>query len=825
MYVYQLLSTKAWQQQEEAYQLAREAGQGYLPKPKRIKHFYDTGYDDIVKQLVSEPESCKNFYPVLQQVGLPYQSYYHKIPDQVSKVLKTALFTESAILIELPPQSGHYVESSTSEQFDTLPSLIKKEPYYEPDNSWLVVDLVNHQPELMDIRDGKDSQQTITKVQTSPNEIFLRHGDTFSVSEVLPKVHLFIGGNQGETDLTLRGEKSLRVKKLAQKWLDELSTLLRSGNSPFTIEQDEALVSAINYGFSPQHYSPIKKLDDKSPFRPDERIGALFYQVVLVLNQTQFITATERIGDLGYDESEGAITDPVLLKQAIKALHHLRHSDGYDKTDYAYKSDLLAKIAREYLNKPLILDGTGQDNDYETKLKQQINHDIQADELKDIDSLYFNAIKLLKHLREPGLIKHVQTRREYRLKATKLNYQYIALPQAEGFYLQYHKDHKYAITSVSQGYRFIGRFNPQGLADIKVPQKWAKIDDWQLATAAVDVSFIDEYFSDIEQHHLSNASQGITTGSLLGPTGMLIGGISGYLYGDEIKSTYTKYENQILGAAQVAGGVLTLAAAGAIESGSLGTGTAVAVALGFVGSDAIAAGISRMLTDKEVTTLGEDMIAWSELVPKGYEGITYGLVDLALGSKIMFLSKVPSATRNIVSIKYLPPAGQKSSLMRDVKVYIDKLSKNTQKQRHIIKYKKYEFVTKEIYSILKTEPNSAFFWSGKTDNIGGAVVAEQIAKSKSGTTLELLIKEKNVNIPEWNLHDPLSIKAWEEVSEVYATQVSGEVKAVVGTHLRPGNIWENIELPRLKNNENVTQIITIDPKNKIEKIIFIRGKE
>ena len=601
------------------------------------------------------------------------------------------MFTETAILIELPPQSSHYVESSTSQLSNVPLPVIKKEPYYEPDNSWLVVNLVNHQPELMDIRNGGDSQQTITKVQTSPNNIFLRHGDTFSVSEVLPKVHLLIGGNQGETDLTLRGEKPLRVKKLAQQWLDELSSLLRSGNSPFTVEQDEALASTINYGFSPQHYSSIKKLDNKSLFRPDERIGALFYQVVLVLNQTHFITATERIGDLGYNESEGAITDPGLLKQAIKALHNIRHSDGYDKSDFAYHSDKLAKIAGEFLSRPLVLDGTGDDNDYETKLKQQISHDLQADELTDIQSLYFNAIKLLKHLREPGLIKHVQTRREYRLKATKLNYQYIELQQAEGFYLEFHKDHKYAITSVNQGYRFVGRFNPDGLTDIKIPQKWAHIDDWRLETSAVEVSFIDEYFSNIDVHNINNAGQGVATGSFFGANGMLIGGISGYLYGDEIKSTCTKYENQILGGMQVAGGILTLAVAGTIEGASFGTGTAVAIALGFIGSDNIAAGISRMLTDKDVTTLGEDVIAWSGLVPKGYEGIAYGLVDLALGSKTMLLSKVPSASHNIVSIKYVTQAEKKPSFIRDIRVYVEKLSKNSRKQRHVVELKEPTF--------------------------------------------------------------------------------------------------------------------------------------
>lgn len=57
---------------------------------------------------------------------------------------------------------------------------------------------------------------------------------------------------------------------------------------------------------------------------------------------------------------------------------------------------------------------------------------------------------------------------------------------------------------------------------------------------------------------------------------------------------------------------------------------------------------------------------------------------------------------------------------------------------------------------------------------------------------------------------------------VYAEQVSGEIRAVVGSELRPGNIWENIELPRLKANPNVTKITTIDPKTGVEKIIFER---
>ncbi|MDF7670512.1 hypothetical protein PT276_04765 [Orbaceae bacterium ESL0721] len=97
--------------------------------------------------------------------------------------------------------------------------------------------------------------------------------------------------------------------------------------------------------------------------------------------------------------------------------------------------------------------------------------------------------------------------------------------------------------------------------------------------------------------------------------------------------------------------------------------------------------MSRILTDGEVTT--EDVIAWSGLVPKGYEGITYGVVDLALGSKTMLLNKVPSAAHNIVSIKYA--TGQKPSFIRDIKVYIEKLSKNNQRYLHEIELKEPTF--------------------------------------------------------------------------------------------------------------------------------------
>lgn len=75
-----------------------------------------------------------------------------------------------------------------------------------------------------------------------------------------------------------------------------------------------------------------------------------------------------------------------------------------------------------------------------------------------------------------------------------------------------------------------------------------------------------------------------------------------------------------------------------------------------------------------------------------------------------------------------------------------------------------------------------------------------IAKTNGGTTLGNLIEIKGIQMPEWNINDMTSIKAWQDISAEYAKQVSGEVRSVVGRNLRPRNIWENAQLPRLMGN-------------------------
>lgn len=123
---------------------------------------------------------------------------------------------------------------------------------------------------------------------------------------------------------------------------------------------------------------------------------------------------------------------------------------------------------------------------------------------------------------------------------------------------------------------------------------------------------------------------------------------------------------------------------------------------------------------------------------------------------------------------------------------------------------------KRYANLLKTMPNEAFFWSGRTDNIGGMDIAREIATSRKGVTLEAIIDIKKIPMPAWETNP----EVWAAVSKKYAEQVSGHIRAVIGKSLRAGNIWENYELPALKKNKNVKSITTIDPKTAKEKLIY-----
>lgn len=126
---------------------------------------------------------------------------------------------------------------------------------------------------------------------------------------------------------------------------------------------------------------------------------------------------------------------------------------------------------------------------------------------------------------------------------------------------------------------------------------------------------------------------------------------------------------------------------------------------------------------------------------------------------------------------------------------------------------------------VSTEPDTAFFWSGRSrgpdGNVyGGADNAANVARAEGGTTLEMLIETRDIKMPAWDPTNPASVKAWEDISAEYARGVSGRVRAVVGQELRPGNIWETKELPALLGNPRVTSIVVVDPATRASRQIY-----
>ena len=125
-------------------------------------------------------------------------------------------------------------------------------------------------------------------------------------------------------------------------------------------------------------------------------------------------------------------------------------------------------------------------------------------------------------------------------------------------------------------------------------------------------------------------------------------------------------------------------------------------------------------------------------------------------------------------------------------------------------------------NVFATGADEAVFWSGKTNGIGGLDVACNIATRCGGTTLEQLMQTRGIALPVWDASNPSVVAAWKDVSRKFAAGASGDVKAVIGSTLRPGSVWETVELPALKENARVTSVTTVDPITGVETVIFKR---
>ena len=134
----------------------------------------------------------------------------------------------------------------------------------------------------------------------------------------------------------------------------------------------------------------------------------------------------------------------------------------------------------------------------------------------------------------------------------------------------------------------------------------------------------------------------------------------------------------------------------------------------------------------------------------------------------------------------------------------------------------------ELRGLTASDPDKAYYWSGRDasgEGVGpdGSGVAERMATDADATTLEMTLEKNGLNpLPVWNDLDPESVRFWEDASAAYADNASGAVTAIVGSNLRPGNIWQTVEIPRLMENPNVTMITQIDPETGTATVIFRR---
>ncbi|MFT4146921.1 MAG: S8 family serine peptidase [Mobilitalea sp.] len=205
------------------------------------------------------------------------------------------------------------------------------------------------------------------------------------------------------------------------------------------------------------------------------------------------------------------------------------------------------------------------------------------------------------------------------------------------------------------------------------------------------------------------------------------------------------------------------------------------------------------------------------------KAIAEGIVgyDLLTGRQYCWWERVMSVTMGSVSL--VGEVGLLAVAMKDSRLAL-KLSEVAVIAKNVSVKIVAEAISEveKFAPLLKTERSTAFFWSGRTNGIGGAERALEIAGGKGGTTLENIIETKGINMPEWNINDPKSIEMWRQASAKYAEQASGEVRAVIGSNVRPDSVWLEYELPALESNTNVTKITTIDPETLVETIIFER---
>jgi hypothetical protein len=117
----------------------------------------------------------------------------------------------------------------------------------------------------------------------------------------------------------------------------------------------------------------------------------------------------------------------------------------------------------------------------------------------------------------------------------------------------------------------------------------------------------------------------------------------------------------------------------------------------------------------------------------------------------------------------------------------------------------------QMNKLLVPPKDGAWFWSGRVGNINGEDVmlkADEMAKAKGGTTLELLVAKLKFVMPPHGGKTSI----WPVAAKAFSRNAQGVVHVLIGEHYRrEASTWERIEFKEIKAGKKVTKVVKLQP--------------
>jgi hypothetical protein len=122
-----------------------------------------------------------------------------------------------------------------------------------------------------------------------------------------------------------------------------------------------------------------------------------------------------------------------------------------------------------------------------------------------------------------------------------------------------------------------------------------------------------------------------------------------------------------------------------------------------------------------------------------------------------------------------------------------------------------------------TAPDSALFWSGRTNGAGGVDLAYGLSGARGMASLERFLHEHGVHMPKYDIANPASVDAWKAVSVRLAEAAQGDVHVLLGTRVNPKGVFYADEFPALRANPKVDRVIAVDPETGALTLLWTKG--